>query len=108
MRLLRGITLLDALLLLVALTATWQKMSWEAAGRVTLVDLLQVAFVGLFAIDRLVRRDARLHPAARRRSTSAPSSVPGTPSSARARRAVPGPAAAAPALRQVFAPTWWW
>jgi O-antigen ligase len=64
MRLLRGITLLDALLLLVALTATWQKMSWEAAGRVTLVDLLQVAFVGLFAVDRLVRRDARLHPAA--------------------------------------------
>ena len=64
MRLLRGITLLDALLLLAALTATWQKMSWEAAGRVTLVDLLQVAFVALFAIDRLVRRDARLHPAA--------------------------------------------
>ncbi|MGA0122506.1 MAG: O-antigen ligase family protein [Gaiellales bacterium] len=64
MRHLRGSTLLDALLLLAAVAATWQKMSWEAAGRVTLVDLLMAAFVGLFALDRLVRRDARLHPAA--------------------------------------------
>jgi len=64
MRPLRGLTLLDAVLLLVAVTATWQKMSWEAAGRVTLVDLLQLAFIGLFALDRLARRDSRLHPAA--------------------------------------------
>ncbi len=64
MRLLRGLTLLDGVLLLVALTATWQKMSWEAAGRVTLVDLLQILFLGLFVLDRLVRRDTRLSPTA--------------------------------------------
>ena len=64
MRLLRNLTLLDSLLLTVALAATWQKLSWEVAGRITLVDLLQVAFVGLFVLDRLVRRDGRLSPAA--------------------------------------------
>ena len=55
-----GITLLDGVLLLAALTATWQKMSWDLAGRVTLVDLLELAFVGLFLLDRIVRRDGRL------------------------------------------------
>ncbi len=64
MRLLRGLTLLDGVLLLVALTATWQKMSWDVAGRVTLVDLLQLLFLGLFVLDRVVRRDGRLSPAA--------------------------------------------
>ncbi len=63
MRHLRGLTLLDGALLLVALTATWQKMSWEVAGRITLVDLLQIAFIGLFLLDRLLRRDARFAPA---------------------------------------------
>ena len=48
MRHLRGTTLLDGVLLLAALTATWQKMSWDVAGRVTLVDLLELLFVGLF------------------------------------------------------------
>ena len=57
---LRGLSLLDGVLLLAALTATWQKMSWDVAGRVTLVDLLQMLFVGLFLLDRIVRRDARL------------------------------------------------
>jgi hypothetical protein len=57
---LRGITLLDGVLLLAALTATWQKMSWDLAGRVTLVDLLELLFVGLFVLDRVVRRDSRL------------------------------------------------
>ena len=60
MRHLRGLTLLDGVLLLAALTATWQKMSWNAAGRVTLVDLLEILFVGLFVLDRLIRRDGRL------------------------------------------------
>ena len=60
MRHLRGITLLDGVLLLAALTATWQKMSWDVAGRVTLVDLLEMLFVGLFLLDRIVRRDSRL------------------------------------------------
>ena len=57
---LRGTTLLDGVLLLAALTATWQKMSWDVAGRVTLVDLLELLFVGLFVLDRIVRRDTRL------------------------------------------------
>jgi len=60
MRVLRGLTLLDAFVLLVALVTTWQKMSWEAAGRITLVDLLQAAFILLFLLDRIVRRDRRL------------------------------------------------
>lgn len=60
MRHLRGTTLLDVVLLLAALTATWQKMSWDVAGRVTLVDLLELLFVGLFLLDRIVRRDSRL------------------------------------------------
>ena len=60
MRHLRGTTLLDGVLLLAALTATWQKMSWDVAGRVTLVDLLELLFVGLFLLDRIVRRDSRL------------------------------------------------
>ena len=60
MRHLRGTTLLDGILLLAALTATWQKMSWDVAGRVTLVDLLEMLFVGLFLLDRIVRRDSRL------------------------------------------------
>lgn len=64
MRLLRGLRLLDVVLLLVALTATWQKMSWEAVGRVTLVDLLQLLFLALFLLDRVLRRDGRLPPAA--------------------------------------------
>ena len=63
-RLLRGITLLDGVLLLVALTATWQKMSWDLAGRVTLVDLLELLFLGLFLLDRIIRRDPRLSAAA--------------------------------------------
>jgi hypothetical protein len=52
---LRGLSLLDGVLLLVGLTATWQKMSWNAVGRVTLVDLLQLLFIGLFVLDRIVR-----------------------------------------------------
>ncbi len=64
MRLLRGLRLLDVVLLLVALTATWQKMSWESVGRVTLVDLLQLLFLALFLLDRVLRRDGRLPPAA--------------------------------------------
>lgn len=60
MRHLRGLSLLDGVLLLAALTATWQKMSWDVAGRVTLVDLLEMLFVGLFLLDRIVRRDVRL------------------------------------------------
>ena len=63
MRHLRGITLLDGVLLLAALTATWQKMSWDLAGRITLVDILEMLFVGLFVLDRLLRRDGRLAPA---------------------------------------------
>jgi hypothetical protein len=46
MRLVRGLSLLDVMLVLVALTATWQKMSWEAVGRITLVDILQLLFLG--------------------------------------------------------------
>ena len=57
---LRGLSLLDVVLLLAALAATWQKMSWDVAGRVTLVDLFEMLFVGLFVLDRIVRRDARL------------------------------------------------
>ena len=64
MRVLRGITLLDALVLLVALVTTWQKMSWEVAGRVTLVDLLQALFIGFFLLDRFARRDRRFPPVA--------------------------------------------
>lgn len=63
MRHLRGLSLLDGILLLVALSATWQKMSWDIAGRVTLVDVLEMLFVGLFLLDRIVRRDTRLAPA---------------------------------------------
>ena len=64
MRLVRGLSLLDVMLVLVALTATWQKLSWEAAGRITLVDILQLFFLGLFLLDRVVRKDGRLSPAA--------------------------------------------
>jgi O-antigen ligase len=64
MRIPRDVTLLDGALLAVAAVATWQKLSWEVAGRVTLLDLLLALFVALFALDRLLRRDARLAPAA--------------------------------------------
>jgi len=64
MRIPRDVTPLDAALLAIAAVATWQKLSWEVAGRVTLLDLLLALFVALFALDRLLRRDARLHPAA--------------------------------------------
>lgn len=64
MRLVRGLSLLDVMLVLVALTATWQKMSWEAVGRITLVDILQLLFLGLFLLDRVMRKDGRLSPAA--------------------------------------------
>ncbi len=39
-------------------------MSWESVGRVTLVDLLQLLFLALFLLDRVLRRDGRLPPAA--------------------------------------------
>ena len=64
MRFVRGLSLLDIVLILVALTATWQKMSWEAVGRITLVDILQLVFLTLFVLDRVVRKDGRLSPAA--------------------------------------------
>lgn len=64
MRTLRNLSLLDALLLLVVVTTTWQKMSWEVAGRITLVDVLQVLFLGAFLLDRMLRRDRRLSAAA--------------------------------------------
>ncbi|PHX80787.1 MAG: hypothetical protein CK540_06080 [Thermoleophilia bacterium] len=64
MRFARGLSLLDVMLILIALSATWHKFSWEAAGRIMLVDIFQLLFIGLFLLDRVLRKDRRLAPAA--------------------------------------------
>jgi len=64
MRFVRGLSLLDVMLILIALSATWHKLSWETAGRVMLVDIFQLLFLGLFVLDRVIRKDTRLTPAA--------------------------------------------
>jgi hypothetical protein len=51
---------LDLLLLGALATATWHRIAWAVAGRVTLADVLTIAFLALFAVDRLRRRDAGL------------------------------------------------
>jgi O-antigen ligase len=53
---------LDRLLLATLVVTTWQKLHWApGAGDVTLEDFLAAGFVGLYATDRVIRRDARMH-----------------------------------------------
>jgi hypothetical protein len=53
---------LDRLLLATLVVTTWHKLHWApGAGDVTLEDILATAFVGLFVVDRWLRRDARMH-----------------------------------------------
>jgi hypothetical protein len=53
---------LDRLLLATLVVTTWHKLHWSpGAGDVTLEDILAAGFVGLFVVDRCIRRDARLH-----------------------------------------------
>jgi O-antigen ligase len=53
---------LDRLLLATLVVTTWHKLHWApGAGDVTLEDLLAAGFVGLFAADRCLRRDWRMH-----------------------------------------------
>jgi O-antigen ligase len=55
---------LDWLLLATVVVTTWAKIHWQPAGQVTLEDIFAAAFVALFVWDRIVRRDARMHPVA--------------------------------------------
>jgi hypothetical protein len=53
---------LDRLLLATLVVTTWHKLHWSpGVGDVTLEDVLATAFVGLFVVDRCLRRDARMH-----------------------------------------------
>ena len=53
---------LDRLLLATLVVTTWHKLHWSpGAGDVTLEDILAAGFVGLFVVDRCVRRDWRMH-----------------------------------------------
>jgi hypothetical protein len=53
---------LDRLLLATLLVTTWHKLHWApGAGDVTLEDILAAGFVGVFILDRCLRRDWRLH-----------------------------------------------
>jgi hypothetical protein len=53
---------LDRLLLATLLVTTWHKLHWApGAGDVTLEDILAAGFVGVFILDRCLRRDCRLH-----------------------------------------------
>jgi O-Antigen ligase len=55
---------MDWLLLLTLSVLTFEKLSWSASGvTLTWTNLLAVAFVVAFVIDRVRRRDALLHPA---------------------------------------------
>ena len=51
---------LDLLLLGALATATWHRIAWAVAGRVTLADVLTIMFLAVFAVDRLRRRDGGL------------------------------------------------
>ncbi|HET6175087.1 MAG TPA: O-antigen ligase family protein [Gaiellales bacterium] len=53
---------LDRLLLATLVVTTWHKLHWApGAGDVTLEDILAAGFVGLFILDRWLRRDWRMH-----------------------------------------------
>jgi hypothetical protein len=53
---------LDRLLLATLVVTTWHKLHWApGAGDVTLEDIVATGFVGLFVVDRCIRRDARMH-----------------------------------------------
>ena len=53
---------LDRLLLATLVVTTWHKLHWApGAGDVTLEDIVAAGFVGLFVVDRCIRRDARMH-----------------------------------------------
>jgi O-antigen ligase len=53
---------LDRLLLATLVVTTWHKLHWSpGAGDVTLEDILAAGFVGLFIVDRCLRRDWRMH-----------------------------------------------
>jgi len=51
---------LDLLLLGALATATWHRIAWAVAGRVTLADVLTIMFLAVFAVDRVRRRDGGL------------------------------------------------
>lgn len=55
--------LLDLLFVGTMATLTWESVFWHVAASLTLSNLLTLAFVAGFVIDRIARRDARLHPA---------------------------------------------
>ena len=57
---LRRLTLLDALMLSALVLAAWQKWSWAPFGRITLAEFVELAFVVVWLLDRLLRRDRRI------------------------------------------------
>ena len=54
---------LDLLLLGALATSSWHRIAWTPLGRLTLADVFAFAFIALFAVDRVARRDGALHPA---------------------------------------------
>ena len=50
----------DRLLLVTVLVATWHRVAWAPLGRLTLADILQVAFVCVLVVMRAARRDTRV------------------------------------------------
>jgi hypothetical protein len=60
----RLLPVLDVLLLLTIFVTTWHKIHWSPAGQVTLEDIFALLFLGVFAVDRLLRGDRRLPRAA--------------------------------------------
>ncbi|CAA9548945.1 MAG: hypothetical protein AVDCRST_MAG79-2538 [uncultured Thermoleophilia bacterium] len=51
---------LDAVLLLVLVVCTWQKLSWDVLGRLAVTDVLETAFVLGFVGSRVLRGDRRV------------------------------------------------
>ncbi len=54
------VTPLDVLLLSALVLSAWQKWSWAPVGRITLAEIIQLVFVVVWLLDRLLRRDPRL------------------------------------------------
>jgi hypothetical protein len=55
---------LDWLLLATLVVPTWEKIRWEtSAVSLTITNLIASAFIAVFVLDRLARRDSRLPPA---------------------------------------------
>ncbi|HUZ84230.1 MAG TPA: O-antigen ligase family protein [Gaiellales bacterium] len=59
-----GAARLDLLFVATLGTLTWETMYWHVVASLTLSNLLTLSFVAAFVLDRVLRRDGRLHPAA--------------------------------------------